>query len=175
MTVRKANAADIDAVAAIYERIHTAEERGEAAVGWQRGVYPERETALAALAREDLFVMEDAGCIVGTAILNRIQVDVYVRGKWEYAADPDGVMVMHTLVIDPARRGRGYGKGFVRFYEDYARENGCPCLRMDTNEKNSVARRLYHSLGYREIGVVPCVFNGLPGVNLVLLEKHLEA
>ena len=36
------------------------------------------------------------------------------------------------------------------------------------------ARRLYARLGYREIGIVPTVFNGIPGVDLVLLEKNLE-
>ena len=61
----------------IYDQIHTAEERGEAAIGWQRGVYPERETAEAALARGDLFVQEQNGEIVGTAILNQTQVDSY--------------------------------------------------------------------------------------------------
>ena len=44
-TIRKAARADLDAVCRIYDQIHTAEERGEAAIGWQRGVYPERETA----------------------------------------------------------------------------------------------------------------------------------
>ena len=57
-TIRKAARADLDAVCRIYDQIHTAEERGEAAIGWQRGVYPERETAEAALARGDLFVQE---------------------------------------------------------------------------------------------------------------------
>ena len=44
---------------------------------------------------------------------------------------------------------------------------------MDTNEKNQAARALYRSLGYEEIGVVPTVFNGIPDVRLVLLEKGL--
>ena len=35
---------------------------------------------------------------------------------------------------------------------------------MDTNEKNAAARRLYARLGYREAGIVPCVFNGIKGV-----------
>ena len=60
-----------------------------------------------------------------------------------------------------------------RFYEDYARGHGCPELRMDTNARNLAARRLYAGLGYREIAIVPTVFNGIPGVDLVLLEKHL--
>ena len=38
---------------------------------------------------------------------------------------------------------------------------------------NILARALYKKLGYKEIDIVPTVFNGIPGVNLVLLEKHL--
>lgn len=171
--IRKATEKDIDAVAGIYARIHTAEEKGEAVIGWRRGIYPERETAAAALGRGDLFVLEDEGTVVGTAIINRLQVDVYAKGNWQYPAHPEQVMVLHTLVIDPEKSCRGYGRRFVAFYEEYALEKGCPYLRMDTNVRNTVARAMYKGLGYREIGIVPCVFNGLENVQLVLLEKKL--
>jgi len=171
--IRKATAADLDGIAGIYDRIHTAEERGEATIGWQRGIYPERATAEAALARDDLFVQEEDGAIVGTGIINQLQVDSYAQGNWRYPADPSEVMVLHTLVIDPEKKGRGYGKTFVAYYEAYALQNGCPYLRIDTNERNAAARRLYRSLGYEEIGIVPCTFNGLEGINLVLIEKKV--
>lgn len=45
---------------------------------------------------------------------------------------------------------------------------------MDTNAKNTAARGFYKKLGYSEIGIVPCVFNGIPDVQLVLLEKACE-
>ena len=32
---------------------------------------------------------------------------------------------------------------------------------------------MYKRLGYQEIGIVPTSFNGIPGVNLVLIEKNL--
>ena len=54
-----------------------------------------------------------------------------------------------------------------------ARENGCTVLRMDANAKNAAARRLYQKLGYAEPDIVPCIFNGIPNVQLVLLEKKL--
>ena len=115
----------------------------------------------------------DGGQVVAAAIINRIQVPVYAEVGWLYHAEPDEVMVLHTLVVDPLRAGRGYGSAFVAFYESYAKNNGCPVLRMDTNEKNAAARRLYARLGYREAGIVPCVFNGIKGVGLVCLEKKL--
>jgi len=173
MIIRKAEKADVSAVSAIYDAIHTAEEAGQTTVGWVRGVYPTQATASAALERGDLFVLEDAERVLGTAIINQNQCDGYETAKWQYPAKDSDVMVLHTLVIDPACAGRGYGRAFVGFYEDFARENGCKYLRMDTNERNARARAMYKKLGYREIGVIPTVFNGIAGVNLVLLEKAL--
>ena len=63
----------------------------------------------------------------------------------------------------------------IGFYEDSARQLGCSCLRIDTNEKNVAARAMYRHLGYREAGITPCVFNGIEGVGLVCLEKSLRA
>ena len=169
----KATSGHIDAIAAIYGSIIDAQEQGRLTVGWQRGVYPTRQTALDALKREDLFVCIDGGKTVAAAIINKIQVPAYEDVSWAYAAGPDEVMVLHTLVVDPLCSGRGYGTAFVAYYESYAKNNGCPVLRMDTNEKNASARRLYARLGYREAGIVPCVFNGIKGVGLVCLEKRV--
>lgn len=173
MTIRKAVASDIFSAAAIYEAIHTEEEAGRAAIGWVRGVYPTEANAQAAFERGDLFVLEHEGKTVGSAIINQSQCDGYENADWQYPAEEREVMVLHTLTISPEAAGLGCGKAFVAFYEDHARELGCKYLRMDTNVKNARARAMYAKLGYREIGVIPMVFNGIEGVNLVLLEKKL--
>lgn len=174
MTVRKAHCKDLQAVAEIYNQIHTEEEAGRTTTCWIRDVYPTIQTASSALERDDLFVMEnDEGEVFGSAIINQLQVDVYADGSWQHNAPPEEVMVLHTLVISPSRARMGFGKSFVRFYEEYALANGCRFLRTDTNAKNLTARVVYEKLGYREAGIVPCVFNGIKGVELVLLEKYL--
>ena len=174
MKIRKANANDIDDVERIYDAIHLAEKAGEAQIGWEMGVYPVRQTAEDALKRDDLFVLEEDGLIIGSGIINQNQVDVYADADWRYKADPSEVMVFHTLVIDPDKKGKGYGRAFMKFYGEYALKNHCNYLRIDTNEKNKVARRIYQSLGYEEVDVIPCTFHGLEGVNLVLIEKALN-
>ena len=36
-----------------------------------------------------------------------------------------------------------------------------------------LTKSLYKKLGYKEIGIVPTVFNGIPDVMLVMLEKRV--
>ncbi len=172
MNIRKAAAADIDAIALIYDHIHGEEESGRMTIGWRRGVYPVRATAEAAVSLGDMFVLEDGGEILAAGRINREQLPEYAGTDWLYK--PDGnVWVLHTLVVEPSANGRGYARAFLEFYENYARERGCRVLRIDTNERNAAARAMYAKHGWREAGIVPCTFNGLPGVKLVGLEKRI--
>ena len=173
MKILRAQKDDIDSVERIYENIHTAEEKGLTATGWIRNVYPTRKTAEDALSRNDLFVIKDNGKITATAIINQIQVAEYKNASWKHTVNENEVMVFHTLAVDPLEKGKGYGRAFVSFYENYARQNNCTSLRMDTNITNTVARSLYQKLGYDEIGIIESVFNGIPNVRLVCLEKYL--
>lgn len=174
MIVRKAVRSDLPAVDAIYGEIHTQEEAGAVTTGWKRGVYPVMDTARNALERGDLFVLDADGAVLGAGIINQIQMDVYAGAPWAYSVPDRLVCVLHTLVISPSAGQKGLGTFFIRFYEEYARSHGFPELRIDTNARNLRARSLYRRLGYREIDIVPTVFNGLPDVDLVLLEKTLD-
>ena len=148
-------------------------QRGRCSTGWLQDVYPTIHTVQAALERGDIYVGEYGGNIVGSMILNHSQMDCYSEGKWNYNCPDNLIYVMPTLVIDPALSGRGFGRAFVNYYEDSAKLNNCSELRIDTQVKNVRARAMYRKNGYKEIGIVPCVFNGIPDVQLVLLEKCL--
>ena len=169
--IRKATRNDLEAIVSLYDEIHCAEEAGQISTGWKRGIYPSRQSALAALDRDDLFVLEESGHIIGSGIINQIQVDVYAGAPWKNDVPDDQVCVLHTLMISPSFTGKGNARKFLEFYEEYARQTGCRELRIDTNAINKAARAMYHRHGYEEIDIVPTVFNGIPGINLVLLEK----
>lgn len=170
---RKADAADIPAIEKIYDHTHDEEEAGNTTTGWKRGIYPTLHTAEDSLARDDMYVAEIGGKVIATGIINREQVDVYADCDWKYKAPDDEVAVLHTLAVDPDSRGKGIGPSFVKFYEQLARDWGCVVLRIDTNETNTAARKMYKKLGYIETDTVPTNFNGLKDINLVLLEKKL--
>ena len=171
MMIRKATSADIPAVAVIYDALLRREEQGLLTTGWTRGVYPTEQTAWDALDAGTLYVLEDGGRVTGAAKIDHHQMAQYAQCAWRNDAPPEQVLVLHTLVVDPAVKGKGYGTAFVRFYEDMGRETGRSCLRIDTNARNTTARALYARLGYTEAGIVAGTFNGIPGVELVCLEK----
>lgn len=132
---RKAAASDLDAITAIYDKIHAQEDAGRVTIGWVTGVYPTRFDAEQAAARNELYVCETEGRVAASGILNQRQVNVYADGHWAYPAEDSTVFVLHTLTVDPELSGQGIGRAFVQFYEDTARERGCAVLRMDTNAK----------------------------------------
>ncbi len=171
--IRKATAADIDAVEKIYDKIHGNEKSGLSTIGWVEGIYPIRQTAENAHKNRWLYVCEKDKTVVASAIINHVQVPEYCMGNWQFDAYDSEVLVLYTLTVDPEEAGAGIGKQFVAFYEQLARKTGCTVLRIDTNERNTRARRFYAKLGFREAGIVPCDFNGIPDIRLVLLEKKL--
>lgn len=171
--IRKGTRNDIESIATIYEKLLDNQDQNKVTIGWIRNVYPTQETAIEALESDELFVLEDNHQIVGAARINQIQVPDYAKARWEYPVSDNEVMVMHTLVIDPECSGHGYGTQFVKFYEDYSLQHDCHYLRIDTNAKNKNARALYKKLGFKEIDIVPCIFNGIPDVQLVCLEKKI--
>ena len=171
--IRKATEADLDAILQLYDEMHDAQEAGLICTNWKRGIYPSRATALSALERNDLFVIEENGKIIGSGIINHNQLRIYVGAPWKHRVPDEQVCVLHTMMISPAESGKGHAGAFLAFYEQYALEHGCPELRIDTSEINTPARALYRKHGYQEIGIAVQELNGIPDVSLVMLEKYL--
>ena len=169
---RPAKKEDVKYIAQIYENIFN-DEKSASFTGWIKGVYPTEKTAADAFESGKLFVYDENGKVLAAAKINQEQMPGYDEAKWQHSAPNSEIMVLHTLVVEPSASGKGIGRKFVKFYEDYALENGCKYLRMDTNEKNIPARTLYKRLGYSEAGIVQCDFCGIPDIGLVCLEKKL--
>ncbi len=171
--IRRAVEEDIPAVTAIYDAVLREEELGNYTIGWIRGVYPTEDTAKTSVKQKDLFVLEEDGRVIASARINHDQMPAYASVPWSVDVPDEQVMVMHTLTTDPAMNGHGAGAHFLRFYENYSLQNGSHVLRIDTNARNKNARSIYASAGYTECGIIPCEFNGIPGVELVCMEKVL--
>lgn len=172
MELRKACSADLDGVEAIYDALLTLEEQGVGCTNWQRGVYPTRGDAQAALDAGTLYVGVVDGTVAAAVILNHVQLPEYAAVDWTIPAEGEQALVIHTLVIHPQRAGRGLGQRCVAFAEELGRSLGCKAVRLDTYEGNLPAASLYRKLGYRYAGKTLFNFHGIVE-NLILFEKAL--
>jgi len=172
--IRPATAADLSAVAAIYDEILDHEAATVSYTNWQKGSYPTRATAERALKAGTLFVGEgEDGTLYGCVNLNHIQPEEYARLPWTIPAQGDEVLVIHTLCIPPSRSGRGHGREFVAFAEDYGRSVGSRVIRLDTYEGNLPALAMYPKLGYSYVGETEFFFEGFTREILKCFEKAL--
>lgn len=159
--IRKAVPADLPLVGGIYDAILDQEEAsGVSYTNWQRGKYPTVEYARRALEAGTLYVAEEDGTIYGSAVLNGEQLPEYDAISWQFQAQPQEVMVIHTLVIHPAWAGGGRARAFVAFCEEEARRQGKRVIRLDTYQGNQPANALYPKLGYRLAGATEFFFMG---------------
>ena len=151
--IRLATEQDLPLVGSIYEEILAEEEKRPASfTNWQRGKYPTVEHARAALEAGTLYVAEEDGEVYGCVNLNGEQLAEYAALNWSVPADPEDVMVIHTLCISPRWAGRGKAREFVAFCEEEARRKGKKVMRLDTYEGNLPANTMYPKLGYTFVG-----------------------
>lgn len=63
------------------------------------------------------------------------------------------ILFVYDIHVDEAHRGRGYGKAAMLLAEDEARRRQIDRVALNVFGRNTVARRLYRSLGYAESAV----------------------
>ncbi len=69
-------------------------------------------------------------------------------------------LILNDLYVAPAYRRSGTGRALMLAAANYSRDQGYRSLRLETQEENVAARRLYQSLGYQqERGFVHYVLN----------------
>jgi GNAT superfamily N-acetyltransferase len=61
-----------------------------------------------------------------------------------------GAAFIYDIVIDPAQRGRGYGRDAMEALEPLARSLGYDTICLHVFGHNAVARHLYATVGYAE-------------------------
>lgn len=95
--------------------------------------------ALRALPCAEVFVIEEAGRVVGTA---QLVVVPSVAGGGRPKA------IVDDVVVDRAFRGRGLGERLVRHCIEAARARGVRKLQLASNQRRAAAHRFYERLGF---------------------------
>ena len=172
--IRQAIDTDAERIAETYEELLRYEEQHGSLTNWHRGVYPTIKVPLNTIPKGTMYVLEEQGEICASMVLNKEQAPEYQQISWQYLAEPDEVLVIHTLCIPPRHAGKGYGSQMVRFAMQLARGLGCKVLRIDTFVGNKTAASLYLKLGFRFAGVAHALLQGLISEELMFLEYNLQ-
>jgi GNAT superfamily N-acetyltransferase len=129
MIIRAAEPRDLDAIAVLAGQLG----------------YPATSEAmarrLAALGERDaVLVADDGGACVGwihVSVIDSLESDRFAE--------------IRGLVVDERQRGGGAGAALVGAAEAWARNRGCPRVRVRSNVVRERTHRFYERLGYRAV------------------------
>ena len=159
MFIEKGTINDIDELEVLYDDLNDYLEAGLNYPGWIKGIYPVRETAVAGINAENLFVQRVDGVIAGSVILNHEPEKAYDEVVWGIKDDYKDIIVIHTLVVNPKFMQRQVACELMQFAHEYAVEQKIKSIRLDVSVHNIPAIALYEKLGYKYIGTVDLGLN----------------
>jgi GNAT superfamily N-acetyltransferase len=108
----------------------------------------------AAKAERDQAAVLTAGVATpGQALYFVTDVEDGARIGRVWLGDRRPVLFVYAIWLDEAVRGRGLGRQIMRWIEQEAARRECDRIELNVFAGNSVARRLYQSLGYDEVAV----------------------
>jgi [ribosomal protein S18]-alanine N-acetyltransferase len=80
---------------------------------------------------------------------------------------------VQTIAVAPAARGMGLGRGLMHALITESRRRGVSELFLEVRADNPIARSLYRSLGFEEIGVRPRYYRH--GIDAVMMRLAVPA
>ncbi|WP_396591315.1 GNAT family N-acetyltransferase [Allomuricauda sp. R78024] len=111
--------------------------------------YPSESAFLNDLERNELYVKESNGKVIGTIVISTYMDEEYVPIQW---LTPNGNSIyIHRLGVDPIYQGKGYAQELMDFGEAYSKSNGFVSVRLDTFSQNKRNQRFYEQRGYQKL------------------------
>ena len=140
---------------------------------WQKDVYPSPEDIKNAIDENSLFVGRTEDHIVGAMVLNHKCNDSYQNVMWPIELQQDEFMVIHMLGVHSDFEGRGFGREFVQYAIDHARETGMKAIRLDVLEGNPPANQLYEAFGFVQVDTISMFYEDTGWSDFRLYELRL--
>ncbi|MCM8569736.1 GNAT family N-acetyltransferase [Gramella jeungdoensis] len=112
--------------------------------------YPSLEKLKADIEKEELYLYEENGQIMGIIVITEDMDDEYIPIKW--LSKTESNIYIHRLATHPDVWGQGYARKLMDFAENYAREHEFESIRLDTFSQNKRNQKFYESRGYQKLG-----------------------
>ena len=112
--------------------------------------YPNKDAFVKDVRRNELFVLEINGEIMGLLVISTLMDNEYQSIDW--LTDNKNNIYIHRLAVHPAFQGKGYAQQLMDFAEAYAIENNYTSIRLDTFSQNKRNQNFYELRGYKRLG-----------------------
>ena len=112
--------------------------------------YPTEQAFLDDLKRNELYVNEHNGRIIGAIVISTHMDEEYIPIKW--LTSNGNNTYIHRVCIHPEFQGKGFAQAMMDFAEDFTRSNGFDSVRLDTFSQNKRNQQFYEQRGYQKLG-----------------------
>ena len=114
--------------------------------------YPNKETFKTDLDQGTLFTIEDKHEILGCICISLNIDEFYKSVKW--ITETNKNVYVHRLAIHPQYQGRGLALKLMNYANEFAIQNNCESIRLDTFSGNPRNNKFYILQGYTKIGEI---------------------
>lgn len=148
--IRKATLFDIDSILEIT--------RACANYMIKRGIYqwsenyPNKEAFEIDVSRNELFIYEHGGTIIGCMVISEIIDEEYKNIEWLTKNRRN--LYIHRLAVHPDEQGNGIAQKLMTFAENYGKQNNYASIRLDTFSQNKRNQKFYELRSYERLGNV---------------------
>ena len=111
--------------------------------------YPSEDAFKTDIAREELYVLFEAGALIGTIALSTFMDPEYESVGW--LTPNENNLYVHRLAITPACQGKGFAQELMSFAESFARKAHFTSIRLDTFSQNKRNQTFYEQRGYTRL------------------------
>ena len=174
LQIRTATQQEFTAVRAFYHSLIDAMQTAPHKPSWQKEIYPSDAYLQQSIAQGTLYIGLQDGEIAAAMILNHQCSDGYQTASWRVTARPEEVTIIHTLGVHARFSGRGFGKALMAYATRWARDRQQKAIRLDVEEGNLPAEKLYQSLGFQFTGTMSMHYPGLGDLSFHLYEYPLQ-
>jgi GNAT superfamily N-acetyltransferase len=130
--------------------------------------FPGAEMIQTDLKNGAIFVAKEKGVCKGMVTLNEHEPDDYK--ELDFGKDNRRPLFLQNMAVHPRWQGLGIAKLLVNFAQQYAKDMGYDCIRLDVFKPSEGARKLYEKQLFKEIASFHSSYQKIP---FVCYEKQL--
>lgn len=113
-------------------------------------IYPTQDDFESDASKDQLYIVQLDGKSAACFTLNKDCDEEYKNGTWAYTGDD--YIVIHRLCVNPEFQNQGLGRKVCLAIEELVKPQGVKAIKLDCFTQNPYSQKMYHKLGYSDVG-----------------------